>query len=162
MNHQSNRIRQQSDSACHRFPEILLAAWGFLLNGIWEFAHSSLYTDHAQGLGYVIWSRLHCTVGDVMILLSCFWVTSLVFRTRLWALKPKWMLPATVFVLLGVSYTIFSEWLNTQVRESWAYSTNMPTLFGIGLSPILQWLVIPPILVRIVRTRCKHSDNDTN
>jgi len=42
-------------------------------------------------------------------------------------------------------YTIFSEWLNIVVRASWAYSPLMPVvhLINIGLSPLLQWIVIP-------------------
>jgi L-cystine uptake protein TcyP (sodium:dicarboxylate symporter family) len=122
-----------------------------LLNGVWEFAHSPLYVDHSQGWGYVVWSRLHCTVGDVMILLSCFWITSLLSRSRHWLLRPKFALPLVLFITLGVTYTVFSEWFNTQIRESWEYTTRMPTLFGIGLSPVLQWIVIPPILIQLIR-----------
>jgi hypothetical protein len=28
----------------------------------------------------------------------------------------------TLAVLIGVAYTVFSEWLNTQVRGTWAYA----------------------------------------
>lgn len=40
-------------------------------------------------------------------------------------------------------YTVFSEWNNTVITRTWAYSQWMPTLWGIGLSPILRWLLIP-------------------
>ena len=50
-------------------------------------------------------------------------------------------------VLFGLAYTIFSEWLNVVVRASWGYSDWMPIvpIFGlrIGLSPLMQWLVVP-------------------
>ena len=59
------------------------------------------------------------------------------------------------FVTLGtgVAYTIFSEWLNIVVRQSWAYSEAMPVvpLIGVGLSPLLQWLVIPGVAMLVVR-----------
>ena len=47
----------------------------------------------------------------------------------------------------GVTYTIYSEWLNTTVRQSWAYSEWMPVLpvTGTGLSPLLQWIVVPTL-----------------
>lgn len=47
----------------------------------------------------------------------------------------------------GIVYTTFSEWLNTEIRGSWAYTVWMPTLpmIGIGLSPFLQWMVVPPL-----------------
>ena len=59
------------------------------------------------------------------------------------------------FVTLGagVAYTIFSEWLNLVVRQSWSYSEAMPVvpLIGVGLSPLLQWLVIPGVAMLVVR-----------
>jgi len=52
---------------------------------------------------------------------------------------------ATVTVVLGVAYTVFSEWLNVAVRGSWAYAPAMPRVlpFGTGLSPLLEWVVVP-------------------
>ena len=46
---------------------------------------------------------------------------------------------------LGVGYTIFSEWLNIEIREAWAYRDPMPVipLTDAGLSPVLQWIAIP-------------------
>jgi hypothetical protein len=111
----------------------------------------SLYADHSRGWWYVIWTRLHCTVGDLMILLSSFWITSIVFQTRFWIRKPK-LVATSVFFVIGFVYTLFSEWHNTTV-ESWEYSPGMPVFLGIGLSPLLQWSVIPPILVFIVQRR---------
>ena len=48
-------------------------------------------------------------------------------------------------LLLGLGYTVFSEWLNVSVRQSWSYTEAMPLLppFGTGLAPFLQWLVVP-------------------
>ncbi len=48
-------------------------------------------------------------------------------------------------VIFGLAYTLFSEWLNIEVRESWAYSDLMPVfpIIDAGLSPVLQWIVIP-------------------
>jgi hypothetical protein len=47
----------------------------------------------------------------------------------------------------GLAYTVFSEWLNTEIRGSWAYTDAMPQLplVGAGLSPLAQWIVVPLI-----------------
>jgi len=52
-----------------------------------------------------------------------------------------------------VAYTIFSEWLNTAVRQSWAYSPLMPVLpiMGTGLAPLLQWIVVPSTALALTR-----------
>src|SRR3546814_18020732 len=52
---------------------------------------------------------------------------------------------AALAILGGLAYTIFSEWLNTEIRGSWAYADAMPQLplVGAGLSPLAQWIVVP-------------------
>ena len=68
-------------------------------------------------------------------------------------------------VAFGIAYTIYSEWLNTTVRQSWAHSPLMPVLplIGTGLSPILQWLVVPSLTLAtrlrrlLLRTRRRTS-----
>lgn len=143
----------QSMSSAHpllRVPEGALVVWGALLHGAWEALHSPLYADHGRAWSYLLWTRLHCTIGDVLILLATFWLTALVFRTRRWyRLKP--LAGTAVFTLLGVGYTVFSEWLHTKVLGSWAYGPGMPTVLGVGLSPLLQWVILPPTLVWLLR-----------
>src|SRR3546814_7697349 len=48
---------------------------------------------------------------------------------------------------VGLADTIFSECLNIDGRESWAYSDLMPVipLIDTGLSPVTQWIVIPTV-----------------
>jgi hypothetical protein len=44
---------------------------------------------------------------------------------------------AAVATALGLGYTLYSEWLNTAVRQSWAYAAAMPMLplLRTGLRP---------------------------
>ncbi len=129
-----------------QLPEVPLAIRGAGLNGIWEFLHSPLYADHGRDAWYVIWTRLHCTGGDVLILLCAFWVTSAVFRTRHWLRQPR-LGQVVLCTAVGLGYTVLSEWYNTRVAGTWAYTPAMPLLLGIGVSPLLQWLVIPPLAI---------------
>ena len=130
-------------------PELGLILYGGMLNGVWEFLHSPLYMDHDSGWFYVLWTRVHCTVGDVLILLFTFWGTSLLFGYRGWIERFEFR-PMTVFTISGLSYTIYSEWYNVYVRKSWSYTDSMPEVFGIGLTPIFQWIVIPPLVGVII------------
>lgn len=135
-----------------RWPEIPLVAGGFVLNLGWEFAQSPLYADWGREVSYLLWSRFHCTVGDVLILLGAYWVTALLFFDRRWPGRPGLAAPMA-FVVAGLAYTVWSEWLNTSLRSAWQYRPEMPVVLGIGVSPILQWLVIPTILVTLLRRR---------
>lgn len=131
-------------------PEVRLTAWGLLLNAAWEFLQSPLYTDHRRGLLYIVWTRFHCTGGDALILLGAFWGTSILFRGRYWWARPR-RAALVLFVLLGLAYTAWSEWYNTQVRHAWEYAEAMPRWFGLGLSSLLQWLLLPPSILALLR-----------
>src|SRR5260370_33327446 len=59
-----------------------------------------------------------------------------------------------------LAYTVFSEWLNTEIRGSWAYSTWMPVLpvIGTGLAPFLQSIIVPWVALWWVRPRSGPTD----
>jgi methionine-rich copper-binding protein CopC len=114
-------------------------------NLLWEFAHLPLYTIWTEGdAGEIVFAALHCTGGDVLIAASALMVALLLAGEADWPLA-GYARVASLSLLFGLGYTLFSEWLNTAVRGSWAYAELMPTLplIGAGLSPVLQWIVIP-------------------
>ena len=132
-------------------PELSIIGWGFPLNAAWEFAQSPLYADWDQPWTYLLWTRFHCTVGDVMILVAAFWLTSLVLGTRRWIGTKHHA--ALLFVVLGIGYTTWSEWFNTSIRASWGYAAAMPVIGGVGLAPVLQWTLLPPLVLRLSQPR---------
>jgi hypothetical protein len=131
-------------------PEARLAWWALLLNGAWEFLQSPLYADHGRGAGYLLWTRLHCALGDVLILLAAFWAASLVARSRWWWRQPA-SVAGRVFWVAGLAYTVWSEWFNTQVREAWEYAAAMPRVGEVGLAPLLQWILLPPLVLALLQ-----------
>ena len=116
-------------------------------NLIWEFAHMPLYTLWETGTPREIaFAAVHCTAGDVLIAASALLAALIVFGSSLWP-EANYRLVGLATVLTGLGYTVFSEWLNIEVREAWAYSDLMPVIpvIGAGLSPIAQWIVLPII-----------------
>jgi hypothetical protein len=129
-------------------PGIRNFAWRYLalslpLHFAWELAQLPLYTLWKNpDSGTIAYAVAHCTLGDLLIAASTLGLGLTI---------TQWMRPATnrlfraafVTMALGIAYTLFSEWLNTVVLQSWAYSELMPQVFGIGVSPIMQWIAIP-------------------
>ncbi|MCM0018556.1 MAG: hypothetical protein NBV67_01040 [Tagaea sp.] len=116
-------------------------------NLAWEMAHLPLYTIWSEGSAREITvAVVHCTIGDVLIATASLIGALLFFGGTDWpterAALGRVMAAAT---FAGIGYTIYSEWLNIVVRKSWAYSTWMPIvpIVETGLSPLLQWVVIP-------------------
>ena len=116
-----------------------------IANLIWEFAQLPLYTIWRTGTrSEIAFAALHCTGGDILIAMSSLIATLCVLGNDNWPNERFWIV-ATMTIITGLGYTIFSEWLNIEVRGSWAYSEWMPVvpLIEAGLSPLLQWIVLP-------------------
>ena len=127
---------------------------------VWEMLQLPLYTLWNKGtLREQVFAVLHCTMGDAMIAgLSLLLALATVGRPA-WPTsgsRPVWLLT----LLLGVGYTIYSEWLNVSVRGSWAYSDLMPRLpvLGTGLAPLFQWIIVPTLAMRLATGRAPWSD----
>lgn len=149
----SGKIDSLSD-----IPEIQILGAGFGISLGWEILQSPFYADTFEvswaTLGY---NRLHCTVGDTLILLTSFWIVASVWG-RSW-MSPDGRAPLATFIALGITYTAFSEYFNVILVQSWAYSQWMPTLSGIGLLPLVQWIVVPTTIVLLVRRRIAGAQN---
>lgn len=138
-------------------PEFLLITWGFVLNVAWEFLQSPLYTDtYIQSTSYLLICRFYCAAEDVLVLLFSHWITSALFRTRHWFVQ-RGALPSVLFVTWGLIFTAASEWVNTQLKHTWAYMPAMPTVFSVGLISLLQWIVVPIIVVMLLRRAQKRN-----
>lgn len=128
---------------------IAYAAYLSLSNLIWETAQLPLYTLWDQEFDTIVFAVFHCTGGDVLIGMISLGIACGIFRVTRCRFRLAACQRGIAFcaVLFGLGYTLFSEWLNVYVRKSWAYSDLMPLInvgdFGIGLSPIVQWLVLP-------------------
>ena len=125
--------------------------WLALLNLIWETAQMPLYTLWSEGSpAYIAFAIAHGTAGDVLIGTASLVLALIALREgplERW----RWRRISVLAVLFGVAYTLFSEWMNVTVLGSWAYAESMPTVeaagFEVGLSPLAQWLLVPPLAI---------------
>ena len=130
----------------------LWSALAFALNLTWEIAQVRLYTIWAEADRLsVAWALFHCSLGDVAIALALFALAAMALRRVDWPASRPWT--GGVIVVVGaMAFTAWSEWYNVYRAGNWGYTASMPVIFGIGLSPLLQWLILPPVLVLAYRT----------
>lgn len=137
-------------------PEIVPTTGRYLLavtalNLFWELAHLPLYTIWTTGSAREnLFAVLHCTVGDAMIATIALATALVVCKAQRWP-RSRFLAVALLAILFGLGYTIYSEWRNTTVTMTWTYASEMPRVFGIGLSPIAQWLVVPQLVFWWIR-----------
>ena len=124
-------------------------------NLAWEVAHLPLYTLWATGtLREKVFAVAHCTAGDLLIAAASLLGALLLAGDRRWP-RAGFTRVALVALGAGIGYTIFSEWLNLVVRESWAYADSMPLvpIVDVGLTPLLQWIIVPSAALWFGRRR---------
>ena len=136
-------------------PEFSVLVFSFLLNLAWEYWQVPFFRGMADQPHWVgVKACTLATLGDAAIALAAYWVTAIFARARGWILRPNRLDIANFLgVGVGVVVTTLFEALATGMFQRWAYSDAMPRLpvIGTGLLPLLQWLVIPPLVLWFVR-----------
>ncbi len=105
-----------------------------ILNIIWEFSHSSWYIHLSESPKYL--HLITASFGDVLTIFGIFAAVSLKNRNFIWIKNPK-KFDYLLIILLGLIVAVFVELINLDLGR-WAYTAAMPTIFGIGVSPLIQ------------------------
>jgi hypothetical protein len=146
-------------AACADGPSALRRIWQVLgllyvvsvsLNYLWELLQAPLFT--AKSLSTNIW--FHCFVaslGDGVIVLLLFVLAWMATGRRNWFVHPR-LYDYVILIVAGISLAVFIEWAAVHVFQRWAYSQSMPRIPGleVGLVPVLQMLLLPPVIFRIM------------
>ena len=142
-------------------PEFNLAVFALLLNFPWEVLQAPLFegmaaAPHSAAIGACV----QATLGDVVIMLLAHASVVAVTRRRRWVLAPS-QGEVAGFLAVGVAITAMIEWLATRGHwvQTWAYSSAMPVIPGtsLGLSPLLQWVIVPLTVLWFVRRQSAHA-----
>ncbi len=142
-------------------PELPVVFFSFLLHFVWEFVQAPTYvgmTDMTHWDGIKL--CMSATFGDVGFALVAFWAASLTAHSRNWINAPA-TLATAIFLVVGLGLTVGFEYYYTNISLRWTYSELMPLVppLGTGLSPLLQWAVIPPAVMWLARRHIAGSRN---
>ena len=126
-------------------PEFNIYIFAFLLNFVWEMLQMPLFTAPPADMPHwdIVKIYAFATVADGFIMLIAFWTASAFARSRYWFVAGE-RSHVLIFLITGLAITSAIELIATEMGV-WAYSPLMPVLFGVGMSPFLQW-VIPPLI----------------
>ncbi|MFW6282647.1 MAG: hypothetical protein ACOC1P_01150 [Minisyncoccales bacterium] len=115
------------------------------LNLIWEFSHHNLYIDLTA-----IPSNIHLVLAsfmDVFLILFFLSVITLKNKNINWLKKPSGK-DYLIFVIIAMSFAFIWEIINLYLGR-WQYTSSMPKVLGVGLSPLLQLAVTGSIALYI-------------
>jgi len=135
-------------------PELNVMLFAFLLNHPWEFIQSPLFEGMADKPHWeAVKGCTQAALGDAVIMLIAYWVVAMFRRSREWVTAPDRQ-GVLALAMVGVAITVFIEWLAVHGwwLASWSYAPAMPVVpgLGIGVVPLLQWIVLPPLVAALV------------
>ncbi len=125
----------------------------FLLNFVWEISQMGFYS--ALGMGdlsdYWNFVRIHWQVSlkDALMVVLAYLVIGFVLRNWSWpaSFNRGWIVLLAVLPL----WQAVVEYYSVYIYGRWGYAESMPLLFGIGLLPILQMLILPSAAILLSR-----------
>lgn len=122
----------------------------FALHFAWEMAQGGLFLP-MQSMPFWQATRLclRATAGDLLITALAFPAAAMAGGLH-WPLIRRRISPALIFLSAGILITIGFE-IYALSTGRWAYAEQMPVIFGIGLTPLLQWIVIPLLEIAAFR-----------
>lgn len=127
----------------------------FVLNLAWEFLHYPLYVD-LSGIAHFL-HLITASITDVFMVLGIYAVVSLKNRNLKWMDKPsRW--DFCLIISVGLAVAVLIELINLNLSR-WEYTSAMPTLFGIGLSPLVQLASTGalPFLLKNLNLKSSHA-----
>ncbi len=138
-----------------RSPVVNVAIFAFLLNYPWEFIQAPLFAGMADARHLdAIKACTRATLGDAVIMSIAYALIATLTSNRRWILEPlRWHL--VLFTAAGVAIAVVIERLALAGRwpGAWSYAAEMPVVpvIGVGMAPLLQWLLLPSLVAWFVR-----------
>ena len=131
-------------------PWVALATFSAVLNFLWEMVVMPAYgTRSTSAAGIGIAMCVLATLGDVGITLGSYAVAASIAPRR-WLTRPA-IAPCLTYLAVGLVMTIAFEYVNVYMLHRWSYAPRMQVMAGIGVLPLLQWIVFPPIVLWLAR-----------
>lgn len=130
---------------------IIFLLSAYLLNFFWEAWHATyLYQAHNFPIKKYVGMISYVSLIDALLLIGIFAVGILIWKNFFWFKdmdkKKYWYI-----IVSAIAVAVAIEIKGVYLFNQWSYNELMPTIFGIGISPLLQLAVTGLISVWIIR-----------
>jgi hypothetical protein len=128
-----------------------------IANYLWELAQAPFFVG-GNDFNSMLWHCFIASLGDGVLVLLIYAAGCIVLRRADWFSEPGLRGYALMFVS-GLTIAIAVEWTAVHVLQRWTYLSAMPRLpvIDIGIVPIVQMLVLPPLIFRIAAARISRA-----
>lgn len=137
---------------------IVLLSAGFVFNFVWEALHGVyLYQDHDVRASQYVPMLVYVSGMDALLILGLYGWIALLWLDPFWTRNPG-VIRMLAFILSGIILAAAIEYRSVYVLNRWAYLPAMPTIFGIGISPLLQLAVTGCLSAASIRCMWHRKD----
>jgi hypothetical protein len=117
---------------------ILVFIFSCMVNFVWESLHAVfLYQDHDFNAREYVPMVGYVSVIDGFLILGIYLCIAALWKNMVWIQKMNRKQTCTVLIA-GLLLAAAIEYRRVFVLRTWSYNQLMPTLFGLGISPLLQ------------------------
>jgi hypothetical protein len=119
-----------------------IAIIAFILNLIWELLHLPLYYHSSYDLKHISFCTL-ASLADVIMVLLLYLCFAVAIRNPFWIMPLNWIKCSSLIFTGGIG-AVLSEMRHLSLG-SWTYANQMPLIpiINVGLSPVLQFMILP-------------------
>ena len=141
---------------------ILLFVAAFLiavgLNFLLEMSQSALFAPMG-GTPWAMWRCFVASLGDGVIIIAIAAIGALLFRRLDWFVRPGRAGYVFMAVFGAVVATSIERWALSTGR--WGYAVEMPliSVLNVGLVPVLQIVILPPVVFALAVRLRKAQEN---
>ena len=126
----------------------IIILFAFLLNFAWEIIQIPLYKNSSYSLMHITFCAL-ASVADAIVVLLIYLVLGFIFKNSLWIQKLTWYKVLLIISIGGTGAALTEIWYLS--LANWSYADAMPIIpvVNVGLSPILQFMILPLLVYRL-------------
>ena len=138
---------------------LVIAVLAFLLNFAWELVQLPLYKGAAYDIQHIAFCAL-ASVADVLMVLLLYLCFALINKKTFW-MQHIGFRQVFILMIIGGIGAIIAEIAHT-AAGNWAYADAMPMLpiVNAGLSPFLQFLLLPVLIYYLSFLLIKQTGNN--
>lgn len=129
----------------------------FLINLLWEVLHSQLYTTCLEmPLQDYIPLIISVSLKDAFFITLFYLITVAIFKNKNILKNSRQLI---LFTVLSLTFSFFDEKISLTMNR-WEYAETMPTIFNVGITPLLEIAVtgiLTFIYIFIIFKKQKHD-----
>ena len=149
-------VKALSDRQNYNHLIFVVSMVAFVLNLFWELVQGPLYKGFEYEWKHILFCGL-ASVADMLMVLILFFGLGLVYKNVFW-IKNIGANKVLLLALVGFLGAILAEVWHI-ARGDWSYTNTMPLMpfIGVGVSPILQFTVLPWLTFLITKKLVKEN-----